>query len=68
MITLRSALKLDPFADALLKQKSDEGGEPLQVIAQHINFVQLAVLVDTFIERSDDRKGGRPAYPSIFWF
>ena len=34
------------------------------MIAQHIGFAQLATLVDVFIERSDARKGGRPAYPS----
>ena len=26
--------------------------------------VYLAALVDAFIERSDGRKGGRPAYPT----
>ena len=64
MITPRSALKFDLFADASRKRKIDEGGDPLQVIAQHINFSELATLVDAFIERGDGRKGGRPAYPT----
>lgn len=64
MITPRSALKFDLFADTSRKRKIDEGGDPLQVIAKHINFTELAVLVDAFIERGDGRKGGRPAYPT----
>ena len=64
MITPRSALKFDLFAQASRKRKIDEGGDSLQVIAQHINFTELAALVDAFIERSDGRKGGRPAYPT----
>lgn len=62
MITPRSALKFDLFAEA--SRKLDANGDPLQVIAQHIDFVQLATLVDVFTERGDARKGGRPAYPS----
>ena len=64
MITPRSALKFDLFADASRKRKVDEVGDPLQVIAQHIDFTALAALVGAFIERSDGRKGGRPAYPT----
>ena len=64
MITPRSALKFDLFAEASRKRKLDTNGDPLQVIAQHIDFVQLATLVDAFIERSDARQGGRPAYPT----
>ena len=64
MITPRSALKFDLFAEASRKRKIDEVGDPLQVIAQHIDFTALATLVDAFIERSDGRKGGRPAYPT----
>ena len=64
MITPRSALKFDLFADACRKRKIDEVGDPLQVIAQHIDFTALACLVDGLIERSDGRKGGRPAYPT----
>lgn len=64
MITPRSALKFDLFADASRKRKVDEVGDPLQVIAQRIDFTALAALVDSFIERSDGRQGGRPAYPT----
>lgn len=64
MITPRSALKFDLFADASRQHKRDEMGDPLQVIARHIDFAELARLVDALIERGDGRKGGRPAYPS----
>ncbi len=64
MITPRSALKFDLFADASRKRKLDTNGDPLQVIAEHIDFAHLATLVDAFIERSDGHKGGRPAYPT----
>ena len=60
MITLRSDLKFDLFAEA--SRKIDTNGDPLQVIALHIDFAQLATLVDAFIQRSDARKGGRPVY------
>ena len=64
MITPRSALKFDLFAEASRKRKIDEVGDPLQVIAKHIDFTALAHLVDAIIERSDGSKGGRPAYPT----
>lgn len=64
MITPRSAVKVDLFAAASRKRKLDASGDPLQVIAQHIDFAQLATLVDVFIECADARKGGRPAYPT----
>ena len=64
MITPRSALKFDLFAEASRQHKRDEVGDPLQVIARHIDFAALAGLVDALIERGDGRKGGRPAYPT----
>lgn len=64
MISPRSALKFDLFAEASRQHKRDEVGDPLQVIARHIDFAELARLVDALIERSDGRKGGRPAYPT----
>jgi len=64
MTSLRSALKFDLFADAHRKRKIDEVGDPLQRIGQHIDFAQLAALADALLERSDGRKGGRPAYPT----
>lgn len=39
-------------------------GDPLQVIVRHIDFAELAWLVDALIERGDGRRGGRPAYPT----
>ncbi|QNP50400.1 IS5 family transposase [Diaphorobacter aerolatus] len=63
-MTPRSALKFDLFAETSRKRKIDEMGDPLQVIAQHIDFTALARLVDGIIERSNARKGGRPAYPA----
>ena len=62
MITLRSALKFDLFAEA--SRKIDANGDPLQVIALHIDFALFATLVDAFIQHSDARKGGRPVYPT----
>lgn len=64
MITPRSSLKFDLFAQASRQHKRDEVGDPLQVIARHIDFAELARLVDALIERSDGRKGCRPAYPT----
>ena len=55
-ITPRSALKFDLFAQASRNRKIDEVGDPLQVIAEHIDFAALANLVGVFIERSDGRK------------
>lgn len=60
----RSALKFDLFADSSRKGTLDELGDPLQVIARRIDFGELAGLADALIERSDGRKGGRPAYPT----
>ncbi|WCM95355.1 IS5 family transposase [Acidovorax sp. NCPPB 2350] len=63
-MTPRSALKFDLFAEASRQHKRDEVGDPLQAIARHIDFGELAGLVDALIERGDGRKGGRPAYPT----
>ncbi len=65
MTTPRSALKLDLFAQASRQHKRDALGDPLQVIARHIDFAELARLVDALIERGDGRKGGRPAAPPM---
>lgn len=64
MSSPRSALKFDLFADSSRKGTLDELGDPLQVIARHIDFGELAGLADALIERSDGRKGGRSAYPT----
>lgn len=56
--------KFDLFAEVSRQHKRDEAGDPLQVIARHIDFAQLARLVDAVIERGDGRKGGRPSYPT----
>ena len=59
MISPRSALKFDLFADASRQRKIDEVGDPLQTIAQHIDFAELAALVDGLLARGDGRKGGQ---------
>lgn len=63
MITPRSALKFDLFAQACRERKLEDLGDPLQRIARHIDFAALANLAEPFLARSDGRKGGRPAYP-----
>jgi len=65
MITPRSALKFDLFAQAGKDRKLDEVGDPLQVIAKHIDFNSLAALVQPFLGRSDGRKGERCSKPWI---
>ena len=61
---VRSALKLDLFADAARKQKIEALGDPLQVIARHIDFDHLVQVIDQLLPRGDARRGGRPAYPT----
>jgi len=58
----RSALNFDLFAEASHKRKIDEAGDPLQTIAQHIGFAELAGLLDAIVGRAEARRGGRPAY------
>lgn len=58
-----SALKFDLFAEAPRKRKFDEAGDPLQTIAQHIDFAELAALVDVLVARGDARKGDAPPTP-----
>lgn len=58
MTSPRSALKFDLFADSSRKGKFDEVSDPLQVIARHVDFGELACLADGLMERSDGRKGG----------
>ena len=57
MITPRSALKFDLFADASRKRKLDTNGDPLQVIAEHIDFAHLGKLRKTH----ESRRGSCPA-------
>lgn len=64
MISPRTALKPDLFADHIRKNKRDELGDPLAVISRHIDFAALAALIDGLFPRGDGRKGGRPAYPT----
>lgn len=56
MITPRSDLKFDLFAEASRRRKIDEAGDPLQTIAQHIDFAELAALVKDLLARGDGRK------------
>lgn len=60
----RSALKPDLFADAAHKRKIESLGDPLQLIARHIDFAQLTQTIDTLLPRGDASRGGRPPYPT----
>jgi hypothetical protein len=60
----RSAIKFDLFADAARKRKIDTLGDPLQRIAQHIEFDHLTQVIDELLPRGDGAKGGRPPYPT----
>ena len=60
----RSAIKFDLFADAARKHKIETLGDPLQVIARHIDFGHLTQVIDELLPRGDAAKGGRPAYPT----
>ena len=60
----RSALKFDLFADQARQRKIEALGDPLQVIAKHIDFDHLAGVIDGLCPRADARKGGRPPYPT----
>ena len=60
----RSALKFDLFADQARQRKIEVLGDPLQVIARHIDFDHLAGVIDGLCPRADSRKGGRPPYPT----
>ena len=64
MTRRRSALKPELFAHEAHKRQLDALGDPLQVIDQHIDFGQLAGLIDTLFPRADASKGGRPPYPT----
>ena len=60
----RSAVKFDLFADAARKRKIEALGDPLQLIARHIDFDHLTQVIDDLLPRGDGRKGGRPPYPT----
>lgn len=67
MITPRSALKFDLFAQASRQHKRDEVGDPLQMIARYIDFAELARKVRAHhrAEAShggDDDDGGLPQH------
>ena len=60
----RSALKSDLFAADARKRKIESLGDPLQIIARHIDFAHLAGLIDALYPRPDAARGGRPPYPT----
>ena len=60
----RSALKFDLFAADARRCKIESLGDPLQIIARHIDFAQLASLIDALHPRPDAARGGRPPYPT----
>ncbi|MFV0679372.1 MAG: IS5/IS1182 family transposase, partial [Ottowia sp.] len=49
----RSALKSDLFADYAHKRKIDVLGDPLELIARHIDFDHLGGLIDDLYPRTD---------------
>jgi len=63
-IPSRSAVKPDLFADAAHQRKIESLGDPLQLIAQHIDFAHLTQTIDDLLPRGDTRRGGRPPYPT----
>lgn len=60
----RSALKFDLFAADARRCKIESLGDPLQIIARHIDFAHLAGLIDALYPRPDAARGGRPPYPT----
>ena len=58
------AIKFDLFADAARKHKIETLGDPLQVIALHIDFDYLTQVIDELLPRGDASRGGRPPYPT----
>ena len=61
MITSRSALKLELFANASRKRKLDTQGDPLQVIVERIGFLHLAGLMDALSRAAMIAKAGERA-------
>ncbi|MDE2414308.1 MAG: hypothetical protein KGM60_06065 [Comamonadaceae bacterium] len=47
----RSAVKFDLFADAARKRKIEALGDPLQLIARHIDFEHLTQIIDDLLPR-----------------
>lgn len=60
----RSAVKFDLFADDAHRRKIESLGDPLQIIARHIDFAHLAGLLDQLYPRPSGAKGGRSPYPT----
>jgi len=60
----RSALKPDLFAAQARAGKLEQMGDPLQLIARHIDFAHLAGFIDGLFPRKVSPKGGRPPYPT----
>lgn len=60
----RSAIKFDLFAEQARKRKIEALGDPLQIIATHIDFAHLAGFIDALFPRNDSARGGRPPYPT----
>lgn len=60
----RSVVKFDLFAGDARRRKIESLGDPLQIIARHIDLAHLAGLIDGLFPRPDGSKGGRPPYPT----
>lgn len=64
MITPRSALNR-PLCRCFAQAQDRRSGRPAaDHCGQHIDFAELAALVDGLVSRGDGRKGGRPTYPT----
>ena len=59
----RSAIKFDLFADAARKRKIESLGDPLLLIARHIDFDHLTQIVDALLPKADTSKGWAPCLP-----
>jgi IS5 family transposase len=63
-VQTRCAPKLDLFADAASTHKIEALGNPLQVLARHIDVDHLTRVMDKLLPRVDARQGGRLLSPT----
>lgn len=60
----RSAIKRSPFAAEERERKIDSLGDPLAILARHIDFAAIADEVEAAAPRPSSERGGRPPYPT----
>jgi hypothetical protein len=63
----RSAVKFDLFADAARKRKIEALGDPLQLIARHIDFDHLTQVIDDLLPRETDARADARRTPHPSW-